>query len=48
MSGKMSVGVFSAASGPNIRIRIASTTGVYGRRSASRTIASMNQLRLLG
>ena len=39
MSGKMSVGVRSAASGPMIRRSSASTTKVYGRLSAIRTSA---------
>src|SRR5258708_26740556 len=43
MSGKMSVGVRSAASGPMIRRSSASTTKVYGRLSAIRTSAIMNQ-----
>ena len=43
MSGKMSVGVRSAASGPKIRISSASTTNVYGRLSAMRTSAIINQ-----
>src|SRR5262245_57035203 len=38
MFGKISVGVRSAASAPMIRIKIANTTNVYGRLSASRTI----------
>jgi SlyX protein len=37
ISGKMSVGVRSAASGPTMRISSASTTKVYGRVSAMRT-----------
>src|SRR5689334_9377494 len=41
MSGKMSTGVRSAASGPTIRIVSASTINVYGRRNAMRTIPSM-------
>ncbi len=41
MFGKMSVGVLITASTPNIKIRIASTTNVYGLRSARRTIATM-------
>src|ERR1700737_2097253 len=36
--GKMSVGVRSAASVPRIKIRIATTTNVYGRLKASLTI----------
>ena len=43
MSGKMSVGVVSAASGPKIRIRMARTKKVYGRRKPSRTIASIQR-----
>src|SRR5260221_8785436 len=43
MSGKMSVGVRSAASGPMIRRSSASTTKVYGRLSAIRTSAIINQ-----
>lgn len=39
MSGKMSVGVRSAASGPIINRSSASTTKVYGRLSAMRTSA---------
>ena len=38
MFGKMSVGVRAIASGPTIRMSSASTTNVYGRRSAIRTI----------
>ena len=38
MLGKMSVGVRTIASGPRIRISSASTTNVYGRFSATRTI----------
>src|SRR4029077_1024401 len=41
ISGKMSVGVRSQDSVPAIRISSASTTNVYGRRSAIRTRASM-------
>src|ERR1700750_1113681 len=41
MLGKMSVGVLSAASGPTIRISNASTTKVYGRCKATRTIQSI-------
>ena len=44
ISGKISVGVRSAASGPMIRIRSASTTNVYGRSSAMRTIPFMREL----
>ncbi len=36
--GKMSVGVRKIASVPMIRMRMAITTIVYGRRNASRTI----------
>ena len=39
--GKMSVGVFSAARPPKMRIRIAITANVYGRFRAMRTIAFM-------
>src|SRR5882724_7885277 len=39
MSGKISVGVRNAASGPRIRRSSASTTNVYGRLSAIRTNA---------
>src|SRR3984957_5642300 len=39
MSGKISVGVRSAASGPTIRRSSASTTNVYGRLKAIRTRA---------
>lgn len=42
MFGKMSVGVRRIASGPAIRMRIASTAKVYGRRRASRTIHMTN------
>ena len=38
MFGKMSVGVRAIVSGPTIRISSASTTNVYGRLSATRTI----------
>src|SRR5258708_38278109 len=38
MFGKISVGVRMIVSGPTIRSSKASTTNVYGRRSASRTI----------
>src|SRR5262249_30305780 len=38
MSGKMSVGVRSAVSGPMMSSSSASTTNVYGRRSATRTM----------
>src|SRR5258708_9126452 len=38
MLGKMSVGVRAIVSGPTIRISRASTTNVYGRLSAMRTI----------
>ena len=38
MSGKMSVGVRNAASGPMMSSSSASTTNVYGRCSAMRTI----------
>src|ERR1700737_552175 len=41
IGGKMSVGVLNAAMVPNIRIRIASTIKVSGRRSATRTTAFM-------
>ena len=41
MFGKMSVGVFSAASTPTIRISTARTMKVYGRCSATRTIQSI-------
>ena len=41
MSGKMSTGVRSAASGPMIRMARARTTNVYGRRNAMRTSAIM-------
>jgi hypothetical protein len=34
----MSVGVRRIATGPKIKSKIAATTNVYGRRSASRTI----------
>src|SRR5580704_6687828 len=44
MSGKMSTGVRSAESGPTIRISNASTTKVYGRRSAMRTIPTIQRL----
>ena len=44
MSGKMSVGVRSAASGPMIRSSSASTTKVYGRLSAIRTSAIISQV----
>ena len=43
ISGKMSVGVRSAASGPMISRRSASTTKVYGRLSAMRTSAIMKR-----
>src|SRR5712664_3065270 len=43
MSGKMSVGVRSAASGPIINSSSASTTKVYGRLSAIRTSAIINR-----
>src|SRR5229473_1375556 len=43
ISGKMSVGVRSAASGPIIRRSSASTTKVYGRLSAIRTSAIINR-----
>ncbi|MGY4569002.1 hypothetical protein ACVWY5_002072 [Bradyrhizobium sp. USDA 3256] len=43
MSGKMSVGVRNAASGPIINSRIASTTKVYGRLSAIRTSAIIKE-----
>src|SRR5258708_27531893 len=43
ISGKMSVGVRSAASGPIIRRSSASTTKVYGRLSAIRTRAIINR-----
>src|SRR6202012_495667 len=42
MSGKISVGVRTTASPPNMTIRIARTINVYGRRSARRTTASMS------
>ena len=48
ISGKMSVGVRTAASTPPIRIRIAITTKVYGRDSAIRTIAVMRAARPAG
>jgi len=38
MSGKISVGVHNAASGPMIRMSSASTTNVYGRLRAMRTM----------
>jgi hypothetical protein len=41
--GKISVGVRNADSVPKIRIRIAMTTNVYGRESASLTIAVIDQ-----
>src|ERR1700753_925981 len=44
ISGKMSVGVRSAASGPMIRINSASTTKVEGRPSAILTMAFMDAL----
>src|SRR6202000_2881664 len=44
ISGKMSVGVRSAASGPMIRSSSASTTKVYGRLSAIRTSAIISQV----
>src|ERR1700676_2832698 len=43
MSGKMSVGVRSAANGPIIRRSSASTTKVYGRLRAIRTRAIINR-----
>ena len=43
MSGKMSVGVRSAASGPMIISSSANTTKVYGRLSAMRTSAIIPQ-----
>src|SRR5712664_4323187 len=43
MSGKISVGVRSAASGPIISRSSASTTKVYGRLSAIRTSAIINR-----
>src|ERR1700749_396581 len=44
ISGKMSVGVRSAASGPMISSSSASTTKVYGRLSAMRTKAVMERV----
>src|SRR6201996_6983792 len=44
MSGKISVGVRSAARGPRISSRSASTTNVYGRLSAIRTSAIISQV----
>jgi hypothetical protein len=41
ISGKMSVGVRRAASGPMINSSRASTTNVYGRLNAIRTSAIM-------
>ena len=46
MSGKMSVGVFSAIRGPTIRINSAMTMKVYGRWSAMRTMPIMTILEL--
>jgi hypothetical protein len=43
ISGKMSTGVRSAASGPTSMMVSASTTNVYGRRNAMRTIPNMPQ-----
>src|SRR5471032_389680 len=45
ISGKMSVGVRNAANGPAIRIRIASTTKVYGFPNAIRTSACIAVIR---
>src|ERR1700676_654123 len=47
MFGKMSVGVRKIASVPRIKIRIASTTNVYGRLSATLTIHMIHALILL-
>src|ERR1700680_2140560 len=44
MSGKISVGVRSAARGPRIASSNASTTNVYGRLRAIRTIAVIEQV----
>src|ERR1700730_3914222 len=44
MFGKMSVGVRNIASVPRIKVRIASTTKVYGRLSATLTIHMIHAL----
>src|ERR1700730_14140924 len=44
MFGKMSVGVRKIESVPRIKIRIASTTNVYGRLSATLTIHMIHAL----
>ncbi len=48
MFGKMSVGAWQAEYTPPSAIRIAMTTNVYGRRSASRTIHIRGQSAVFG
>jgi hypothetical protein len=47
IGGKMSVGVLNTEIAPNMRMRIASTMKVRGRRSATRTTPFMSK-RLVG